>query len=121
MTEIKPCPNPWGCSGSQAPVCTHYNFDGNSALRHVVCHSCGERGPVRPTEAEAIAAWNQRAPAPSLLNGLREAREALAGVYEWADQLANGATWHFRDQDPAKAAKATLAHLDTLLAQEGQG
>lgn len=27
---------------------------------YVVCHSCHAQGPVKPTRAEALAAWNKR-------------------------------------------------------------
>ena len=58
--ELLPCPNPW-CEGPEregdfSPVAYRRQF-GNWA---VGCTSCSMDGPIRPTEAEAITAWNTR-------------------------------------------------------------
>ena len=54
------CPNPW-CEHKKLPkavVRKIYQF--RECI--VECQDCGFEGPVRPTEAEAVAAWNERAP-----------------------------------------------------------
>lgn len=54
MSELKPCPWPH-CGSEQATV---YHLD--HGWRCVWCEECDARGPARETEAEAIAAWNDR-------------------------------------------------------------
>lgn len=58
--ELLPCPSPW-CGaqerrGDFGPAVRLHHF-GNY---RVVCTSCVLEGPLRPTEAEAISAWNTR-------------------------------------------------------------
>lgn len=60
MSELKPGPC-FDCGEIDSCV------DGLHNDRWVRCLVCGSEGPQRPTEAEAIAAWNVLSAAPSLL------------------------------------------------------
>jgi len=64
-SELKPGPNPW-CEAAErdgdfSPLAHRVQF-GNWL---VSCSSCCMRGPTKATEAEAIAAWNQRPTPPA--------------------------------------------------------
>jgi hypothetical protein len=63
IDELRPCPNPW-CGADKGYVRHNRGF----ALWSVRCGKCSLQGPSKDTEAEAIAAWNTRAPDPSLLS-----------------------------------------------------
>ena len=52
MNKQKPGPCPF-CKSDQTEIDVSYGDDG-----WVLCTNCGATGPVKPTEAEAIAAWN---------------------------------------------------------------
>ena len=112
-SELKACPNTFGkCDHRQAPVVTFLDFDArNAPLRHVICHSCGQRGPVADTEAKAILAWNTRAPdakaetvaeivamVPVAWRYERPSRdkkinvEERVGFYQWPDWMKSGWT-----------------------------
>lgn len=56
MSELLPCPF---CGGEAKPSGERFE---NTILSWVYCTSCGAAGGYRHTEAEAIAAWNSRAP-----------------------------------------------------------
>jgi hypothetical protein len=81
--ELQPCPNPW-CSGSDPVVERTLRYMGDDSPRRVDCQ-CGQLGPVKPTETEAIAAWNTRAtlsqtpPTPSLST---DVQSAATGFHE---------------------------------------
>ena len=51
--NILPCPYP-KCSGGFVVSHTDRNKD-----HSIFCMECGMQGPLKPTEAEAIAAWNE--------------------------------------------------------------
>ena len=79
-----PCPSPWHDECEEIPAITIHHGD-NYAF--VGC-SCFINGPLRGTEAEAIAAWNKRTPDPALaaenarlialVGEMREAFEAIS-------------------------------------------
>lgn len=56
--------------------CSIRNAGNNGVLRQVYCRDvdCGARGPARPSEDHAIAAWNNRRPIEAALK-LLEASE----------------------------------------------
>ena len=62
VAELRECPNPW-CKGTVPPIrVSEVDEAGNNVGMKVMCfYDCNLSGPVKPTEAEAIAAWNQRA------------------------------------------------------------
>lgn len=61
MSDLKPCPWP-KCGGSPLGP-EHVILRGVlSDGRCIRCTACGARGPIMKTEAEAIAAWDNRAP-----------------------------------------------------------
>ena len=124
MTEIKPCP----FCGSEAQF--ESSFSGGP---YVLCVECGAAEMFANNEKHAATLWNTRTPDPSLIAGLREAREALenfrlAAEY-WAgcDEGCPADDAHSEimisvGEWPAEAhatAVATLANLDNLLSQEG--
>jgi hypothetical protein len=57
--ELRSCPNPW-CEYNDPVVERTLRWLGDKSPHRVDCE-CGIRGPTKPTESEAIAAWNQRA------------------------------------------------------------
>lgn len=67
-TTPLPCPSPWHDELDDAPMVTMHR---GSGYAFVGC-SCGINGPLKPTEAEALTAWNTRANADALANHLRE-------------------------------------------------
>jgi hypothetical protein len=69
LVELQPCPF---CSRDGACV----EEDGDDGYCFVLC-TCSAEGPLRASEAEAIAAWNTRA---SLSSELARCRNALEGV-----------------------------------------
>lgn len=77
VSELKACPNPW-CQHVPTEMPVHMKRRG----WRVYCDECRVACPYQPTEAEAIAAWNQRS-----LSGVRELVEAL----EWCREQANEA------------------------------
>ena len=140
MTEIKPCPF---CGGDgSGPHRIRYSRplqdvtweDGSEITEafHINCVRCGISNGSHGlcngyrTPEDAARRWNTRTPDPSLLNGLREAREALAGL------LAHPGTHHDRCihweevgcdcefSEITNGARTVIANLDTLLSQEGQ-
>jgi hypothetical protein len=58
MDKIQPCPTPW-CTRDDAP----YIWQGVTDRYTVICAVCCVEGPYCDTEAEAIDAWDTRAPA----------------------------------------------------------
>ena len=56
---LKPCPF---CSGEFAPIVIPWKEQWSMGF----CSGCSASGPVRMTEADAIAAWNIRAPDPTI-------------------------------------------------------
>ena len=68
-SAVAQCPTPW-CVDGNAP----YTWQEATHLYTVICASCQLEGPHRDTEAEAIAAWNQR-PTPSPVPGLADELE----------------------------------------------
>ena len=60
--ELLPCPF-CGATGDMLMLC----HDGS--VRYVGCIECGACGSYRPTDAEAIAAWNNDARARAALGG----------------------------------------------------
>lgn len=55
MTDLKPCPF---CGGEAKRSIETFE---RTILSWIYCTNCGAAGGYRPTEAEAIAAWNTRA------------------------------------------------------------
>jgi hypothetical protein len=99
-TELKPCPNPW-CAATMKPLLvTEVDPEGQNIGLKVMCfYDCNLSGPVRPTEAEAVAAWNQRpSPQPDqeTVERLEEAGAAAYGQgYEdgFVDAHVTDAEW----------------------------
>lgn len=56
MTELLPCP----FCGGPAEILTAESMNGGY-LFGIMCNDCRSRGDIYDTEAEAIAAWNNRA------------------------------------------------------------
>ncbi len=56
VIDLKPCPF-WFCGSSDIWV----RSDLQIIAEYVECNTCGCRGPHKPTEAEAVEAWNKRA------------------------------------------------------------
>jgi Lar family restriction alleviation protein len=74
MSDLKPCPF---CGGEVATITEHQGYQ-DPTIYAGLCKKCRARGPYCHTEAEAIAAWNRRAPAPSAEGeALREAAKAV--------------------------------------------
>jgi hypothetical protein len=110
--ELLACPNPFGnCNATQAPVLTHFNFRADTRLRHVVCHSCGLRGPVRDSDSKAITAWNTRhgLQAEASNGKLVEALRPFANAGEYLDLETDG----FMPGD-----KLALSHEDFTIFEE---
>lgn len=117
MTEIKPCPH---CGGeAQRFTLTEDDGPDNAGGDVITCTRCGACSHVEFGRKEnLVSRWNTRTPDPSLLNGLREAREALADATAFIRGDISGPS---QRNGILRDARTTLAHLDTLLAQEGEG
>jgi Lar family restriction alleviation protein len=110
MTELLGCPF---CGGDD--VADFHSITGDL---HIACVDCDGRGPDRKSEAEAIAAWNTRAP----IAGQAELVEALKPFAAFDDERApehlpitSGSGMARRqltigDCRKAKAALSTAAH-----------
>lgn len=72
MVELKACPS---ATVRCNPVVSGYQVDDQIWLRRVEC-LCGWRGPEHESEAEAIAAWNERAASAVPVNVASAKREA---------------------------------------------
>lgn len=81
MRELKPCPNPW--CGS-----TEIETDDVGLYAYAECKHCGLVGPDRITEADAIAAWNER-PTPS---------DRAMVLEEAARAVIDNASWSYRSR-----------------------
>ena len=71
----------------------------------VECGGCGAEGPYRPTEAEAIAAWNTRAEA----GVVRELVEASKQIAESLSHATDGSYIGNPDREHLKRFYAALA------------
>lgn len=127
MTEIKPgTPLRSACHA----ICQSRKFETGQGGCAAICmsmlgsarggpHGCDHAEQVHSDLAQAVIA----AAHPALLTGLREAREALRPFSElrWIGELPDDHEFagDYTVGD-IRRARATLAHLDTLLAQEGQ-
>lgn len=92
---MTPCPF---CAGTKF----HYNTKAKSyfakkqaererrdTANHLVrCTKCGAKGPLRSTEADAIAAWNIRPPATNAFLAGYEAGERGDGLHSALDHFA---------------------------------
>lgn len=72
VEQLLPCP-----AGHRA-VRTNATFTNFGQRWYGNCIDCAWQGPLGPTEAEAIAAWNCRPNTPAVPDGLGEALAALA-------------------------------------------
>ena len=80
---LLPCPNPWCESTDVATSCDFSQFGWL-----VIC-SCSLRGPVAPTEAEAISLWNTR-PTAALPSEDDVERVAIARCIAIAREVRDG-------------------------------
>lgn len=78
MTDLKPCP--W-CLERGHPV-PRISAAGRPILHYVECARCEATGPACNTEAEAITAWNRRAPAPQVRADMIEALALKIAVHD---------------------------------------
>lgn len=79
VTELLPCPFCGATNdGFHISVTVSHNLAGAVAGHMVECDQCASFGPDKPSEAEAIAAWNHRLQQP--IGGT--AREVLVGAAE---------------------------------------
>lgn len=104
-TELLPCPF---CGGDElSHGWDRPGWDGREMTGNVQCHSC-DAFVLQDSEAEAIAAWNQRAtattPSPDLVEALKEARLQL----EYMD-----------GRSPSGTTPAVIAKIDDALAKAG--
>lgn len=79
--NLKPCPH---CPESIVSTCK----DHGSRRWQVICGACGSATGLHVTEAEAIAAWNRRAPTEieRTSKALIEADDARTKAWEEADE-----------------------------------
>lgn len=114
--KLLPCPNPW-CGETQE---VEPNRNMWSGCWHVGCGVCMLDGPVMATEAEAIAAWNTRAPADlrSALEAetIREAAEYASELREIAGMLAQSPDGPLRWKQYRLVAVADFLNALTALA-----
>jgi hypothetical protein len=91
---LKPCPNPW-CAGTCPPLQVSEVFEGKTTGFKVMCfYDCNLSGPIKPTQAEAITAWNTRTP--------DEIVEALARLAAWIRGEPDRIAAYFKVDEPAK-------------------
>lgn len=113
MTEIKPCP--------RGHAVADIGFDDEFEAHVIRCMECNWR-TWGHTESEAIEGWNTRTPDPSLIAGLREAREAGQALYDAVGAWEKPESGWFTPAvlQAGERWSAVLVNLDTLLSQEGQ-
>lgn len=124
MDKLEPCPNPWCNShkstdaeiiAAEAPILVPSKASDEWAI---ACPVCPIQTPWLETEAEAIAAWNERTHNQRLLQALKEAREALAAVKQHDDSafLGPDREKHARASWRGVRRKATkaLAKIDKI-------
>ena len=81
---VEPCPTPW-CGYAEGSSI----WQGPDDLFQVICDECQVEGPSRPTEAEAIAAWNTRQSA-STIEELLKALEDVTQFFARDDENSIG-------------------------------
>lgn len=100
MSELKPCPF---CGCNSMPVNNPV-----TGARSVLCSWCQAEGGLRPTETEAIKAWNERTSDPvkvQILVALKHQLEKYKSAYPYS--------WtHLNDtQEMIKAIEAAEKEL----------
>lgn len=126
--ELLPCPTPW-CEGVErgpdfGPAIRLHHFGNYRA----VCTSCVLEGPLRPTPAEAAAAWNDRpaisedtrllawlrvcAPNPEHTSGSDFSQGVIRGFEIIIAQIENGHHRKYIDNPAARAAIEAI-HVTT--------
>lgn len=76
MSELRECPKCWKSKDNDIEV-----FVDDSKLFRVWCFNCGFQTCGYETQAEAIEAWNTRAPDPRLQEAVREIKTQKACEY----------------------------------------
>lgn len=110
--KLLACASPW-CDHAAFVATTDTDLFYGQAFQ-VQCTQCGMGGPVKRTEAEAIAAWNTRATPPSpageVLHGIDVARTRLAPLMKYGED----AVWR-----PAQFAYEVLGNAQAALTANG--
>ncbi len=109
MSEIKLLPCPF--CGDRGPEIT-----GHRRHHWIACTSgtdCAVTGPVRGTEADAIAAWNHRAHTDAQAARIAELERALKDLMSWFPAKPSDPEWRLRgelhgEDDAVEAARAAL-------------
>ena len=106
-----PCPSPWHDECEEIPAITIHHGD-NYAF--VGC-SCFINGPLRGTEADAIAAWNQRTPDPALAAENARLIAENAALRDELNWLAHFATVRSLDESKvfARVNRGALRNIAT--------
>lgn len=134
-----PCPNPWCFSLKHShlgkPSIENWRLAAPFDKFSVKCSACGVEGPVQPTEAEAIAAWNTR-PAAQIQDadfvagwrmGMEEIKKNGDGSEPWKSILERGRrelaelvtkAEHQAQDALAKTAILVADQIDHMAAQE---
>lgn len=118
-SELEPCPF-CGYKPLPVPQILEGTVGGPWSVWAVCCQlECGERGPRRGTEAEAIAAWNHRALAPA--GGSVGVEEAMAALARVEAEVALGAMGHERPEYNGADFDAIRAALRAHVGKPGKG
>ena len=107
IEELRACPNPW-CEHSDPVVELTLRYMGDNSPRRVECE-CGMRGPAKPSEAEAIAAWNKRPTPTDSAYQHQAAQERVSEALQDSAYLAGvTAGWNAAQADDPNAALASI-------------
>ena len=122
---LKPCPNPWCASHNKrdAEIFEAHRplvvESGGSSELAAACPVCPMQGPWADSEAEAIAAWNTRAPQPTPCTECERLAEALEDIAEHEtdcpSMTATEAMEHTISEIRDKARSALASHTVRLI------